>query len=177
MTLEECIQTLPLELRERIYKHFVKIQVKRKEELHPPWHKAFNHWYLNSIKCLITLKAYQISDLERRGLCWRIPLNTKWTMFHIGVRRYISWEEFNDKDIFLLLLDYQHFVRTSIPSELSASRRLDCDVMFTDIPEYGQPPEGVLQVCYYYMTIRTTSCQNFCSQSFAKLIGRTSMLV
>ena len=155
----------------------MNIQVKRKEELHPPWHKAFNHWYLNAIKCLITIKAYQISDLERHSHCSRIPLNTKWTMYHLGVQRTISWEEFNDKDIFLSLLDYQQYVRTSIPSELSASRRLDCDVMFTDIPEYGQPPQALLQVCYYYVTIRKTSCQDCCPQSFARLIGRTSMLL
>ena len=48
--LQENIRGLPVELRERIYRELVKIQVKRKEELHPLRHLCLNHWYLDAVR-------------------------------------------------------------------------------------------------------------------------------
>ncbi len=63
--LLENIRGLPVELRERIYREFVKIQVKRKEELHPLRHRCLNHWYLNAIRGLILNKVFKWSDIDQ----------------------------------------------------------------------------------------------------------------
>jgi hypothetical protein len=64
--LQENIRALPAELRELIYRELVKIQVKRKEELHPLRHRCLNHWYLNAIRGLILKKVFKWSDIDRR---------------------------------------------------------------------------------------------------------------
>ena len=62
--LLENIRGLPVELRERIYREFVKIQVKRKEKLHPLRLRRFNHWYLNAIREFILKKVFKWSDID-----------------------------------------------------------------------------------------------------------------
>ena len=62
-SLQVLIRCLPVELRQRIYRELVKIQVKRKELLHPLRHRCFNHWYLRAIRGFIQMKAFQRSDL------------------------------------------------------------------------------------------------------------------
>ncbi len=64
-TLQENIRGLPVELRERIYRELVKIQVKRKEELHPLRHRCFNHWYLDAVRGLILKKVLKWSDIDK----------------------------------------------------------------------------------------------------------------
>jgi hypothetical protein len=64
-TLQENIRGLPVELRERIYRELVKIQVQRKEPLHPLCHRRLNHWYLNAIRGLILEKVFKWSDIDQ----------------------------------------------------------------------------------------------------------------
>ena len=87
--MEARILSLPLELRVYFYRHFVNIQVKRKEQLHPHHHKVCNQWYLNANRCLICLKVFHGSDVERFENCTRIPVNATTAIYHKLVRRFI----------------------------------------------------------------------------------------
>ncbi|KAK3579199.1 hypothetical protein CHS0354_022739 [Potamilus streckersoni] len=91
--LLENIRGLPVELRERIYRELVKIQVKRKELLHPLRHRCLNHWYLNAIKGLILKKVFKWSDISRHRVGKKCIVSRDYMYFQLHLLNRIPEDE------------------------------------------------------------------------------------
>ncbi len=167
-SLQENIRGLPVELRERIYRELVKIQVKRKELLHPLRHRCLNHWYLNAIRGLILKKVFKWSDIDEQQVGEKCIVSRDYMYYQLHLLNRIPEDE---------LESYHNLVQNvNLVEEETSDRLVVCQLV---TKKFGFE-NGIIRLClcrkYGYSCRKKVTIKSFYHAKTVIIVDSTDSL-